>query len=484
MSNNSINKNFVYNLIRQIVIIAVPLITTPYVSRVLGVAGIGEYSYTHSLVTYFVLFATLGTSSYAQREIAFNHNNKEKISATFWEVILFRLFTVVLVLGVYLEIFKNSELHCLILAQSLYILDVFCDISWFYQGLQEFRKTSFCSIAIRLVFLGFVFIFVKNEEDVIIYAAGYAIIQIFANLSLWLFLPKYICRTKLRLSNIFKTVIPSFLLFIPTVATQVYTVLDKSMLGYFSTSLVQNGLYEQAEKISRMTLTIYTAYGMVVAPKISSLFKERDTKNIRLVLLQSIKIMWLLVLPMMLGLIAISSNMVPWFYGDGYDGVIPLLKIFSFLLVAVGLSNVFAVQYLVPTKHQNYFTLSVVIGAILNFSMNIILIPNYYALGATIASVVSESIITMIQMYFVVFKIGILSMKDIVIPAKNYLISSTVMFVLISVISRFMTANVINTLFLCLIGVITYVFLLLILKDETVMGIIHSLVKKYRLKSK
>lgn len=476
----SVKTNFIYNLLSNLITILAPLITTPYISRVLGVDGVGTYSFTYSNVTYFVLLATLGTTTFAQREIASQRNNSYRVSQIFWEVIVFRIALSVFSIGIYLAVFQRTGTNSLILAQSVNIVCVMFDITWLFQGLQEFKKTALRSITIKLIFVLFTFVFIKKPEDLTLYAFGYALIQVIANASLWLYLPKYLEKCRISIKGIVSNIWPSFLLFIPTVATQIYTVLDKSMIGFMTETSTQNGLYEQAEKIVRMGLTVYTAYGAVVAPKIATLKSERQDVEIKNQLKTSIRVMWLIVLPMTAGVIAISKSFVPWFYGEGYEGVTPLLRIFSLLFIAVGLSNVLAVQYLVPVKKQNIFTLSVVSGAIINFLMNYFMIQKYYAIGAAISSVIAETIITSVQMYYVILKERLFTIKEIFKPAFPYFVYSLVMLGVTLTISHFMPATVVASVLIVIVGVCIYLGLLIFNKDSVAMDFVNTFIGKVK----
>jgi O-antigen/teichoic acid export membrane protein len=252
------------------------------------------------------------------------------------------------------------------------------------------------------------------------------------------------------------------------------------MIGFMTETSTQNGLYEQAEKIVRMGLTVYTAYGAVVASRIATLKSERKDIEIKNQLKNSIRVMWLIVLPMTAGVIAISKSFVPWFYGEGYEGVTPLLRIFSLLFIVVGLSNVLAVQYLVPVKKQNIFTLSVVSGAIINFLMNYFLIQKYFAIGAAISSVIAEAIITSIQMYYVISKERLFVIKEIFKPALPYFVYSLVMLGITLTISHFMPATFIASVLIVIVGVCIYLGLLIFNKDSVAMGFVNTFIGKVK----
>ena len=474
MARPSIKRNYIYNLSFQIINLLAPLLIQPYITRVLGANGIGEYSFAFSNVSYFVFFATLGTSSYAQREIASCGDERYKYTPIFWEVFILRSIDTFIAIILYLLLILQTGMNTITLLMCLNILNVAFDITWFFQGIEEFQKTATRSIAIKLFFVIFTLLMVKKPDDLWIYTLGYCAIQILANISLWIFVPRYIGKCKIEFTNLKRHIVPSFMLFLPTIATQVYTVLDKTMIGIFTVTNIQNGLYEQAEKISRIALTVYQSYGAVVAPRISNLYARGDDKGIESILTSSIRFMWMLLSPMMLGMIAISNNQIPWFYGSEFIESIPILRVFSLLLIPVGLSTVLAVEYLVPIKKQNLFTLSVTVGAISNIIMNLILIPRFYAVGAAIASVLAETIITAVQIYIVHRIKGPFSIKKLISPGIKYLVFSIVMFVPVFSLGEIMKSNVINTFLLCLAGLLIYGTLLIISKDSMVISLLRK----------
>ena len=471
MSKKSLKTNFIYNLSVQIISLLAPFLISPYVSRTITVNGVGRFSNTYANASYFILIAMLGTSVYGQREIASNCNDKAKISKIFWEVCIVRLLSVAVSLIAYFSVFSYIGLSKIIIIQSINILGVAFDINWFFQGLEEFKVTSVRTMFIKLGFVVYILIFIKDEQDVELYALGYALLQVAANISLWLHVPKYLTKVKPDIRNMFRHLGPSFLLFVPAMATQIYTVLDKSMIGIFTDTDVQNGLYEQAEKISRISLTVYTAYGTVMAPRIAMLFGEGQKEKISEYLRNSIKIMWGIVLPLTAGVFAIAPVFIPWFFGEDFTDAVPILRIFSLLIIPVGLSNVFAVQYLVPVKKQNVFTVSVIVGAIANFGMNMILIPRYYAIGAAVASVAAETIITGIQMIYVVFVCRCFKLRDIFIPSFRYVIYSGIMFLAVYELSLLFAPGLIGSVVIVAAGIVIYGILLLITKDNLIKSI-------------
>ena len=272
----SITKNYIYNLIYQILILILPLITTPYVSRVLGAENIGIYSYTISIATYFILFGSLGIAMYGQREIAYLQDQKEKYSKLFWEIVVLRFFTMsISSIIFYISFVKNGEYHMYYKILLLELLANCFDISWFFQGLEEFKKTVLRNIVVKIISIICIFVFVKSYNDLFIYFWIYVLSNLIGNISLWAYLPKYIDKIEISKIDIMKHIRPTISLFIPQIAIQIYTVLDKVMIGTIILDKSEVGFYEQSQKIVKMLLTIVTSLGIVMIPRMANTFKKR-----------------------------------------------------------------------------------------------------------------------------------------------------------------------------------------------------------------
>lgn len=275
------------------------------------------------------------------------------------------------------------------------------DISWFYQGLENFKKTALRNIVVKLISVVSIFIFIKNENDVAKYLLIYVLTTLLGNASLWLGIKKYIVKLKIRDLQILKQLKPTVYLFIPQIAIQVYTVLDKTMIGTITNNMSEVGYYEQTQKIIKILMTIITSLGTVMMPRIAKCYAEGAQDKIKEYMKNTFRFVYFLAFPMIFGIIAVSNSFVPFFFGDGYEKVKLLMKVMSPIILFIGLSNVTGTQYLLSTKKQKQFTISVICGAIVNAILNLILINMFDALGAVIATVIAELTVTAVQIYYV-----------------------------------------------------------------------------------
>lgn len=478
MKNKSITKNYIYNMFYEVLKIIVPLFTTPYLSRVLGAENIGIYSYTLSITTYFILFGSLGVSMYGKREIAYIQNDEMQRSKTFFEIVIMRFIT----LGISLIIFyfgfcSNGQYNIYYKILTLEIIAESLDISWFFQGLEEFKKTVIRNTIVKLVSTICIFAFVKSSNDLYKYFVIYVLSNLLGNMSLWLYLPKFVQKIKVQELNILRHIKPTISLFIPQIATQIYTVLDKTMIGSMVTDKSEVGYYEQAQKIIKLLLTIATSLGTVMMPRIAYTYASGNKEKVKEYMNNSIAFIMMLVFPLMLGMISIAKNFVPVFYGEGYEKVVYLICIMSPIIVAIGLSNVVGTQYLLPTKKQKKYTISVITGAIVNVIFNYILIKKFKSVGASIATVLAEYTVTGVQLFLTKDEIAF---KEILKISYKYIISSIIMFIVSVILGTFIEDNVISIIVQVITSVIVYFVLLIMMKDK----LVCDAIKKERSKKK
>lgn len=476
MTKKSITKNYIYNLSYQILVMIIPLITVPYLSRVLGAEAIGIYSYTIAITTYFVLFGSLGIAMYGQREIAYVQEDKYKRSKRFYEILILRFITLAISMVIFYFAFcQNGEYQTYYKILLLEIFAASLDISWFFQGLEEFKKTVIRNTIVKIISIILIFILVKSPEDLTKYIAIYVVSNLLGNLSLWLYLPKFIQKINIKKLNIKKHIKPTLGLFIPQIAIQLYTVLDKVMIGTMVVDKSEVGYYEQAQKIVKLLLTLATAFGTVMVPRMANTFAKKDFVKLKEYMRKSFSFILMIAIPLMFGVISVASHFVPFFFGPGYEKVISLIAIISPIILAISLSNVIGTQYLITTKQQTKFTISVTCGAIVNFCLNLILINYYQSIGASIATVIAEFVVTGVQFYLIKdqFKIS-----DVIKLSYKYFIAAIIMFIISIFIGDIISNDILSLCIQFIISVLIYVIILIILKDKLVIELKNKFLHK------
>jgi len=462
----SIKKNFIYTTVYQILVLIVPLVSTPYVSRVLGADGVGTYSYTSSVMTFFMMFAALGTQSYATREVAQNREDKKRISRIFWEIEVMVFLTTAFCLFVWiLFCFISAENRWYFFALTPMLIGIPLDISWLFNGYEYVKyvvlRNSICKIA-GVVLL---FLFVKEKNDLLLYFWINSLSILLGNLSMWTYLPRLIEKVDLHGMSVMKHLKETIVYFIPTIATSVYTLLDKTLIGLITKDSYENGFYEQATKIINIIkVFVFSALNSVVGVRTSYLFAQNKVEEIKGHISRSLDIILFLGYGAMFGLIGVVQNFVPVFFGDGYEPVISLLIYMAPMPVIIGISNCLGSQYYSPSGQRKLSAKFIMIGAVINLILNLFLIPNAGAVGATIASVIAEVLITIM---YVRYCQGCITVCAIWMCSYKRIISGSIMLVSIYMLGQALGHGMLFELLLqVVVGVMIYFVILLIMKDR------------------
>ncbi len=460
-------KNYLYNVSYQILAILVPLITTPYVSRVLGATGVGDYAYTSSIVSYFGFAAVLGTAPYGQREIAFVQGDAEHRSRVFWEVFWLRSSTVLLIGCVYCVFLAFARSYRLLyLIQICTVISWFLDISWFFQGMEEFKITVLRNCAVKLVSVALIFLLVHSDRDVWIYTWILCGSALAGNLTMWPFLKERLVRVSRKDLRPFRHWKSSLEMFLPLVSTQIYLILDQTMLGSI-VNTTQVGYYTQTQKILRLESTMLSSLSTVLLPRMAVVLSQDNLKLARQYYEKAVRFGVMLNLPMTVGTMLTAGYIIPLFFGEGYAPCIRLLGIFSILLITQGIGQI-AGTMLVAMRRQKEYTASIVIGSVINLLCNGILIPRHGALGATVSSVISEICIEWMQFYAIRREF---SWKEIGNAFSAYLFPAAVMGLAVAAARHFLPVSVQSLFLLVILAVLVYGVCLILRKDPMLIGI-------------
>lgn len=399
---SSLKKNLAYNVAYQILVIILPLITAPYVSRVLGADGLGTYSYIFSIVTYFGLFGMLGIANHGNRSVALVRDNRQKVSEAFSNTYIIQLCTTVIALLLYFLFiycwFSGDKTIAYI--ESIIVLSYVLDITWFFFGLEQFAVTVTRNAIIKIATVVAIFIFVQSREDLWIYALIMSCGMLFSQIYLWLRIRKYADFCKPSWSQVKSNIKPVLMLFIPAIAYSIYKLLDKVMLGAMS-SMSQVGLFDNAEKIINIPSSLITAFGTVMMPRITVLLGTGDEHRISYLNKISVRYFTLLVVGAAFGLAGICNVLAPVYFGSEFVGSAPIIAGLGFSLIFVTWANVIRTQYLIPNKLDKPYVISSVIGALANLAVNIILIPKFAGIGAMIGTIIAEFTVFFVQLILV-----------------------------------------------------------------------------------
>ena len=447
-------KNYLYNAGYQILNMVLPLITVPYISRVLGAHDVGINEYTNSWVTFFYLMGQMGITLYGNREVAYHREDIYERSKTFWGVEALQLLTVSASLIAYLFavfLFSTTFKHYFLL-QGIWILATGVDVSWYFMGLENFKVTVVRNTLVKLASIVLIFTVIKDTGDLGKYIVILGSAQLLGNLTLWPYLRGNIVWVKISEWHPFSHFYPALLLFIPTITTQVYLVLNRLMLGRMSTQ-ASLGNFGQADKIVKFVLAIVTATGTVMLPHVASKFAKGDIKGVRASLYSSFNFVSAISIPMMFGLMAIARRFAPWFLGADFNMAGEIMFLEAPIIVLIAWSNVTGTQYLMPVNRVKEYTTSVTIGAVSNVVFNLFLISGWGANGAAVATVCSEFLVTASQIMMIRHTIRRrLMFKEV----WKYFLCGLLMYLVVNRLCLIINMSVGNLILEVVVGVLIY----------------------------
>lgn len=474
----SLKTNYILNVSYQLLLIAIPLLTTPYLSRVLGAEGIGTYSYTYAIANYFVLLSVLGRSRYANRLVAKERDNTCKLNDAFSEIVIMQMLTGIVALIAYMlfivsvsPMSRNAYALWLPLVASSIL-----DITWLFFGLEEFKTTVTRNFIIKLGMLFFTFLLVRSVNDLWIYILINSVGTFLSQAYLWLMLKGKVRFHMPTLRAIRKHMIPNLTLFLPSVATVLYNGTDKVLLGLMS-GTEQVGYYEYADKIASIPLALVTALGTVMLPRMTNTLARGNAAKFAEYLEDSVQCSLFLAFGLAAGIAAISPVFLPIFLGAGFTESILVSQILAFKIVPIAMTNVIGNQILLPSRKDKQYTISVFIGAFANIAANIMLIPMFQAAGAALGTCIAEVAVFIYQFVAVrktvpmlkYVKCGIAFAFAAVIMTQGMRLAAYLTNGLASVITQF------------LVGCIVYATISIVYLAKTKSHIFHELIKKGRI---
>lgn len=435
----SVKKNLAYQSVYQIVSIVAPLITSPYIARVLGVEKIGIYSYTYAIAYYFSLIALLGIGNYGNREIAGVKDDKDKLKTTFSELFVVHLtvagFCVMAYYG-YCFLFVKEDFFCALI-QGVWVVSAFFDISWLFFGLEKFKLTVIRSTTIKILITVSVFVFVHSQADLWKYCLVMAGGTLISQLALWPFVGNYFEPKRVSVNGALQHIKPLCILFLPYIAASIYRYMDKIMLEFMA-SKTHVGLYENAERAINIPTSIINAFGVVMLPKMSNLAARGDKKGTSHYISISMEFVMCLTIAMAFGMAAVANTFSVVFWGDEFSQCGILIQILCPSLIFVAFASILRNQFLVPQKMDVAMEVSISTGAVVNLIFNALLIGRLQAIGAAIGTLAAELSVCVVQMIITSRK---LPLGEYIRKSIPFVIFSIIMFVCVDTVGNLMDGN-------------------------------------------
>ena len=474
MQEKKISINIFYNILNQIVSFIVPLILSPYVARVLSAELIGDYSYALANSSYFVLIEALGFSLYGMLKVSANRADKKYISTLFKEIMIAKFFLMVTCIIVYTISFvwisSDNKILCAIMIMN--IISTVIDSTWFLMGMEDFKTTALRNIAVRLVNIVLIIILVKSEKDFLIYAIIMQLSNVISYIVVFPTVKKYIISSKVSFKNILKHTIKSLIYFVPGIVNTIFTSADKTVLGAFANSY-EVGVYEQASKICSLCGSVINSISNVVMPRVTYLNHNASNEKSKKFMFKTLHYASVVAIVVTVGIICISDEFVPLFFGLGYEKSAVLLKILAFNVLMSILANYIGQQCLISNDKQNQYNIAISVGAILNVILNLFMVERLQSVGVSVASVVSSGALFLVVL---IFSREIISLKNIIQMDWKAIISAIIMFVTIYWLSF---DNLFITLVVkVVVGAAVYITILAILREEIIQEVFSNIIRQ------
>lgn len=487
MKQKSIFKNYIFNVTLTILNLLFPIITFPYVSRVLGADGIGKVNFVNSVASYFVLFASLGIPAYGIREIARFRDNREEMSKVFCEIFAINFIsTIICVVFYYISIlsFKafDKERLLYIITGTLILLNMF-NIDWFYSGIEDYKFITIRSIIFKIVSIIMLFTLVHSKNNYVLYAAITVIAASGSNIVNMINCKKYVKFNfiKLNLKRHIKSII---ILFSTQFAISIYVNLDSIMTGIIAGN-ASVGYYAAAIKINKMSLAIITALSSVLLPRLSYYIKNNMKKEFDSLILKSIQVILFLGIPMSLGVYMLAPEITLIFGGKEFIPTISCLRLTVPIILAIAFGYFINIQILMPLGKEKLAFRAAIFGSIINLILNLILIPHFKQNGTSIATSITEMCVTL---NMALYSYSYIKGKIINKQNVKYLSASLFLILIITLTTKVFANNFLIILVSIILSCISYFGILFMVKDKIINMIMCrfykmkcKLLKKYKI---
>lgn len=456
---NKVKSNIIYQLLYQTLVVAFPIIVTPIVSRALGKEYLGIYSYTYSIAYYFSLFAALGIFTYGTRIIAYNREDKEKLSSSFWELYSIQIVLSILTSLVYViyAVTLGKVYMSTALCQGTTILMTMVDITWYFQGVEEFKTMVIRNAFIKILSLVLIVLLVKNPGSINAYVLILNLSSVVGQFIIWPSAIKVVGKPRFTFNN-FKEHMPFALkLFVPLLALNASILVDKVMLGVLS-SMGNVGYYENIDRIIKMPVGLALAAITVLFSRAAYNESHGKVEENKETIYKTINILWMLSFPIALGLVAVADKLVPWYLGDDFIPCGNFLKCLAFVVPLLVTESVLRLQYFVPKGEDRTYINGVVIGTVINLVINAMTIKSYGVYGVIAGTLACE----LFGAVFLMVKASRdIKWTKLAGSGVYYIIASGVMYVVITLLTSGLKATPLTTVIQFVIGVVTYSVLVL-----------------------
>lgn len=401
--NKSLKLNFFMNVMLTMSSFIFPLITFPYVSRILLPVGTGKVSFATSIVTYFSMFAQLGIPTYGIRVCATVRDDRKKLSKVAQELLIINLVMCILSYAVlFIAIFtvpRLKEEKNLYIILSFTIILTSIGMEWLYKALEQYTYITMRSVFFKFVALVAMFLLVHKQEDYILYGGITIMAASASNVLNLVNVHKYIDLKPIGNYDFKRHIKPIVIFFAMSCATTIYTNLDTVMLGFMATD-ADVGYYNASVKIKSILVSVVTSLGAVLLPRASYYIQQGELKQFRRITSKALTFVFLIATPLMVYFIYFAKEGIYFLSGSSYESAVVPMQLIMPTLLLIGITNILGIQMLIPMGKEKVVLYSEIWGAVVDVIINAILIPKYASVGAAIGTLIAEFVVFVVQFRF------------------------------------------------------------------------------------
>lgn len=476
----SLKINAILNITKTLMGLVFPLITFPYASRILMPEGLGKVNFALSIISYFAIISSLGIENYGIREAAKLRDDKIQLSKFSKEIFMINMISTIVAYALLavaiIFIPKFLEYIRLLIVSSATILFTTLGMNWLYSAVEDYLYITIRSIIFQVISLILLFLLVHSKDDYVKYAAISVVSNVGSNILNFVHSRKYISFKIDKPLKFKKHLKPIMVLFAMAVAVKIYTVLDTTMIGFLKNDY-EVGIYTAATKINKIVLSLVVSIGTVLLPRLSYYSSMEDKTEFYKLAYKGFDILLLIALPSAVGLSLLSTSIVHLLSGNGYEAAILPMRIMNPIIVVIGLSNFIGIQMFMPLNKEKWTLYSVLVGAVVNFFINLFLIPIYGSVGASIATLCAEITVTLTQL---ILLRRFLKINKIAKSLIKYFLNSVVMGVFVYACVRFISVEWVELVIGVIVGVVVYILILVIEKNELIYEVLTSIKNKIK----
>ncbi len=488
IKRDSIKKSSIFNITIKLLTYLIPLILSPYLYRVLTFTGVGTYEYQYAYVTYFCLIATFGFNEYGTKRISSSTNDPNELNKRFWSIFIAKQFLGILCLIFYIIIiftglFGNQSNYMSLIIMSLFIIGSMTDLTFLYQGVENFKSIAIRTFIIKIVNLILIFCLVKSPNDYLTYVAIMAGCNLLSSLVMFLPLHKYVNKPVFNKKNVLIDLKGSFVLFIMALAISLYTTMQKTILGIL-TNETEVGYFSSATKIKDVVTSICYAIVPIFYSRVAFLFSEGKRNEVKEMIYKCFNALYDFVLPCTVGLICVANIFMPFYFGEDAINAAPILMVSSLSLPMIVTSSTISYIYLLPDNHQIQANIIYIVTAILNTAFSFISIKLFGAVGAAIGMVFTETTAAILCIYYSHKYINFKKVLGIFIKPFDAALLMGLIYMLGNLILTKFLSNIVSMFILIIISIIVYGSLLILFKDEFCLKMLNYFLNKFKRKGK